>query len=72
MRLRLQKFTPIDREHPIYEVVDDERNVLLDVTRSSEGDWEILMHSDSVGRVLPLTEVMGLIARARRLLEEEG
>jgi hypothetical protein len=38
--LRLRKFSPIDRDCPIYEVVDG-GCILLDVARTDTGDYEV-------------------------------
>jgi hypothetical protein len=70
--LKLQKFAPIDREFPIYEIVDDNGEVLLDVTRSDEGTLELGLQKNSQNRVIPLKEVLTLIEQACRLLELEG
>ena len=71
MALKLPKFSPIDREYPVYELIDENNDVLLDVSRSNEGVYEIALHEGSVGRVLPLDDVLLLIQRARALLENE-
>jgi hypothetical protein len=71
MPLKLQKFVPIDREYPIYEVTDESHNVLFDVSRTDGGAFEIGFHKDGVGRVLELEETLALILQARTLLEEE-
>ena len=55
--LRLRKFSPIDRDHPIYEVVDGDC-VLLDIGRIDDGAYEIAIHADASGRVIAL-EVLG-------------
>lgn len=69
-KLRLRKFSPIDREYPIYEIVAGE-DVLFDVGRSDMGEYEFACHEASGGRVLPLLEITGLIEEAKRLLAEE-
>ena len=38
--MRYRKFSPINREHPIFELVDGDV-VLFDVSRSDEGKAEI-------------------------------
>jgi hypothetical protein len=71
MALRLQKFAPIDREYPVYEVVDEENNILFDVSRTDAGAYEVMLQKDGAGRAFPLHEVLQLIEQARALLEQE-
>jgi hypothetical protein len=72
MTLKIQKFVPNDREYPIYEVIDDENNVLFDVSRTDSGAYEMMIQKDGAWRALPLHEVLQLIEQARALLEQEG
>ena len=72
MKLKLQKFVPIDREFPIYEIIDAEGNVILDVSRSDNGTIELGLQPLGSGRVIPLKEVLHLIDEATTLLEREG
>jgi len=50
MALMLQKFCPIDREYPVYEVIDEKNDLLLDVIRSNDGVYadELLVFGDRV------------------------
>ena len=68
--LRLRRFSPIDRNYPIYEVLDG-RDILLSIARTDDGDYELWSNPVSTGRVLPLESVTQLIAEAKRLLTEE-
>lgn len=72
MTLKIQKFVPNDREYPIYEVIDDDNNVLFDVSRTDSGAYEMMIQKGGAGRALPLHEVLQLIEQARALLEQEG
>ncbi|MCC7538971.1 MAG: hypothetical protein IT379_22285 [Deltaproteobacteria bacterium] len=69
VRLRLRKFSPIDREYPIFEILDGD-DVVLDVSLSDAGNYELGVHESSSSRVLPLREVLGLIEEAQRRLGE--
>ncbi len=66
-QLCLRKFSPIDREFPIYEILDGDQQI-VDVTRSNAGEYEISFHETSVGRVLPLLPLIALITEAQELL----
>lgn len=70
VELRLRKFSPIDREYPIYEVVVGDE-VLFDIGRSDSGDYEFSVHAASSGRVVPLPELIHLMEEAKKLLAEE-
>lgn len=69
-QLRLRKFSPIDREHPVYEIIEGDE-VLFDVSRNDAGEYEFGAHAASSGRVLPLLEITALVEEAKKLLEEE-
>ena len=68
--LRLRKFSPIDRDYPIYEVVDGDC-VLLDVGRTDDGAYEVAFHAGASGRVMSLAVLERMIAEARELLAAE-
>lgn len=68
--LRLRQFSPIDREYPIYEVVDGDV-IILDVTREDGGAFEIAFHDGARGVILPLADVEREIATAKALLLQE-
>ena len=67
---RLRKTTDIRQEHPIYEIVDESRNVLLDVTKNDAGIYEAcIIDSQGEGRVVELKTLLELIQEARRKIE---
>ncbi len=70
IQLRLRKFSPIDREYPIYEIVQGQVS-LFDVGRNDAGDYEIAFHPASSGKILSLDAVKALIREAEQLLSEE-
>lgn len=72
MGLKLQKFSPVDREHPIIEVIDEEGAVLFDVSRNDEGSLEVCFHPAVGNRVLAYEQVVPLIEQAKaRALEDD-
>lgn len=71
MAIRLQNFSPIDRDTDIYEIVDDENNVILDIATSETGAFEITVSPREEATTLPLDDVLRLIGEARKLLEVE-
>lgn len=71
MNLKLQKFAPIDREHPIIEIVDEAGDVLFDLSRNDAGVLEMGFHPALSNRVLPYERVMELIEKAKVRVQEE-
>ena len=65
MKLKLQKFSPIDREYSIIEIIDEGNDVLLDVSRNDDGLLEVCFHPSVSNRVLPYDELMASIEQAR-------
>lgn len=65
MKLKLQKFSPIDRQYPVIEIIDERNDVLLDVSRNDEGMLEVCFHSSASNRVLPYDELMARIEQAK-------
>jgi hypothetical protein len=59
---RLSKATSVQQEHPIYEIVDDDRRTLLDITKTDGGVYEVCV-VDSAGesRVVRLELLLELI-----------
>ncbi len=67
---RLRKATDIRQEHPIYEIVDESRNVLLDVTKNDASVYEAcIIDSQGEGRVIELETLLELVQEARRKIE---
>ena len=71
-KFRLRKTTDVHQEHPIYEIVDEHRNVLLDVTKNDAGIYEAcLIDNHGEGRVVELTVLLDLIQEARQRIDED-
>ena len=71
-KFRLRKTSDIHQEHPIYEIIDEERRVLLDVTRTDAGVYEAcIMDNQGEGRAVELTVLLELIQEARGRIEAE-
>jgi len=61
--MRVRKFSPIDREDPIFEVLDDAGNPLFDISRSDAGFLEIAFSGAVANQVFLLEDF-------RRALDE--
>jgi hypothetical protein len=70
-RLKIRKFTPLEREYPVFEVMDGDE-VLFDVSKTDAGVEEIAFHRAAAERAVPLAEVLFAITRAREALASEN
>jgi hypothetical protein len=70
-KFRLRKTSNIRQEYPIiYEVVDEDGNVLLDVTKNDSGIYEsCILDNQGQGRVIELQTLLELIQEAQRKIE---
>ncbi len=68
--LRFRKFSPIDREYPIFELVEGE-NVLLDVGATDDGLLEVAIHAAAANKLFRYDQLMELLIKGQKLLEEE-
>ena len=68
--VQLRKFAPVDREYPIFELVEGD-DVLLDVSSSDDGVLEVALHEASREKVFKLDDLHAILMQGKRLLEEE-
>jgi hypothetical protein len=68
--LRWRKFSPIDRDFPIYELVAGDV-IILDVTRGERQSLEIAFHEGASGHVFDLGTIERLLAEVKGLLANE-
>ena len=68
--VRFRKFSPVDREYPICELVEGD-NVLLDVSSSDDRVLEVALHEASVGKSFKLDDLHTILMQGKRLLEQE-
>jgi len=66
--LHWRKFSPVDREQPIFELVDVDI-VILDITRS-DGAVEIAFHQGAAGRTFDFDTLRTLLDEGKRLAFE--
>ena len=70
---RLQTTSDVRHEHMIYELVDEDHNILMDVTKNAAGHLEVCMiDSQGDGRVVELSTLLRLIDEARRRIGEDA
>jgi hypothetical protein len=65
-KARLRKFSPIDRKHPIIELVEDE-NVLFDISISDTDVTEVVLHPGAANRVFLLDQLRAWLAEGEIL-----
>lgn len=68
--VRFRKFSPLDREYPIFELVEGD-DVLLDVSISDDGVREVALHEASIGKIFKLDDLHTILMEGKRLIEEE-
>lgn len=69
---RLRKTSDVNQEHPIYEIVDEHSSILLDVTKTDAGSYEVcILDNQGAGRVVALNLLLELIQEAQRRLEQD-
>ena len=68
--LRFRKLSPIDREYPIFELVEGE-NVLLDIGATDDGLLEVAIHAAAANKLFRYDQLMELLIKGQKLLEEE-
>ena len=69
--LRWRRFSPIDRDFPIFELVDGEV-IILDVTKGERsGTLEITFHEGASGRICDLGTIESLIVEVKILMAKE-
>ena len=65
-----RKFTDINREHAIFELIIDGR-IVLDVAYNDEGVFEIAFHEASKNWILPWESFHGIIQHGQALADED-
>ncbi len=65
-----RKFSPLDREHPIFELVEGD-TVLFDISATDEGEIEVALHEGGANKLFSYDQLVQLLAEGRRILEEE-
>ena len=69
--LRWRKFSPIDRAAPIFELLDRDGVILLDLTLDENGQLELAFHAGAAGRMLRVATLEAALAAGKALLRDE-
>ena len=65
-----EKFSPIDREYPIFELVDG-NDILFDISANDDGIIDVAFNSPACNRLFTYDQLMLLLEKGKKLLEEE-
>jgi len=68
--IHFRKFAPVDREHPIFELVEGD-TVLLDVGATDDGVLEIAIHKGAANKIFSLSEFLRVLEEGRRLVDDD-
>jgi hypothetical protein len=67
---RFRKFAPIDREYPIFELLDGDE-VLLDIGADNDGVVEVAIHGGAADKLFGYRQLLDLLKQGHELLREE-
>ena len=68
--MRFRRFSPIDREYPVFELVDGE-DILLDISKNDLGTVEVAFHAALSGRVMEWSTIERALIEGRGLADSE-
>ena len=66
---RFRKFSPIDREHPIFELIQDDE-ILLEVSLTDSRELEVVFHAPISSAAVSFDDLLEILREGRRLAEE--
>lgn len=69
--MRWRRFSPIDREWPIYELTDGDVSI-LNVTKGDDLSLEIAFHEGASGRIFDLATIERLLSEVKVLLAADS
>jgi hypothetical protein len=71
-KFRLRKTSDVNQESAIYEIVDEQLAVLLDVTRTDTGAFQVcIIDNQGEGRMIELSALLDLVQEAKRKIETD-
>lgn len=68
--MHFRKFSPIDRDHPIFELVDGDE-ILFDVSLGDHGRLQVAFHEAIGNRVLECGTLLSILREGARLATDE-
>ena len=73
-QVRYRKFSPIDRDSPIFEVLSNEE-IILDISKDDEsGEFEVMFHQNACNKYLSTDLLIEIVENCKKLIrnEEDG
>lgn len=67
---RFRKFSPIDRERPIFELVCEDV-VLFDVARNDDGIVEVAIHEAAANKLFALEDLLAVLDAGRQCVDDD-
>jgi len=70
-KVRYRKFSPIDRDSPIFEVLSNEE-IILDISKDDEsGELEVMFHKDACNKYLSVDLLTEIVENGKKLITDE-
>ena len=70
-KYHFRKFSPIDREYSVFELVNND-TILLDVSTTDDGEIEVAFHEALSGKILKYDELQNFLKEGLRLAKEDS
>jgi len=71
-RYKFQKCSDVEKELPIFEVIDDAGNTIMDISMNDESkNFEVFFHGGIVATTVSLETLRKIIEEGRQLLASE-
>ena len=69
---RLRKFSPIDRDTPIFEVIYEDK-IVLDISKNEDnGSYEVMFYADAANKSITVELLNEIIEKGKELIESDA
>ena len=66
---RLRKCSDIDMEYPYFEILDQDETVIMDVSKTNEGELYILFYDGVLKKSIPVSMLYEIVNEAIKQIE---
>ena len=71
-KVRFRKFSPIDRDSPIFEVLSHEE-IIFDISKGDEsGEFELMFHKDISNKYMSVDLLIKILENGKKLITKES
>lgn len=70
-KYRVRACSDINLELPFFEVLDDEDTIIMDISKTDEGEFHILFYDGCSSKIIPLSLLEEIISEAKKLIAAE-